>query len=390
MLNIDEPAHMQPKLALFRLGFRPFFLFGSLFSIFALPLWILSLKGEIQFTPHGSSVWWHSHEMLFGFVAAIVVGFLLTAVQNWTGRPGLKGFSLMILFVVWLLPRILLLNQNWLPLSIVATLDLLFLPLAALVMAKAVVPIKQWRNFGFVPILLILTLTNACSYLGLWQQNTFLINLAFHTAVLVITVIVTMIGGRVIPFFTDKASNWQRQPAINLIEKLTFASLGSLIVAVILQQHELIRLMAAIAAVTIFCRWFRWGWQHTFKTPLLWSLHFSYLFIPIGLLIIAVGLPISSGIHAITVGGMGGMILAMMARVSLGHTGRQLQPPKAVVIGFGLMITAAACRTSANIIPQFYLSLIIAAATLWVIAFACFIICYGPMLCKPRVDGRPG
>ena len=113
MLNIDEPAHMQPKLPIFRLGFRPFFLFGSLFSMLSLGLWILSLKGDIQFSPHGNVIWWHGHEMLFGFVSAIVVGFLLTAVQNWTGRPGVKGPQLIGLFSIWLLARILLLNSNW-------------------------------------------------------------------------------------------------------------------------------------------------------------------------------------------------------------------------------------------------------------------------------------
>ena len=390
MLNIDEPAHMQPKLSLFRLGFRPFFLFGSLFSMISLAFWILSIKGDISFTPHGNILWWHGHEMIFGFVSAIIVGFLLTAVQNWTGRPGLKGAPLIGLFAVWLIARILLLNNNWGTLEFAAIIDLLFLPLSAIVMAKAVIPVKQWRNFGFVPILLILTIANACSYYGLFTNQPEVITASLHAAVVVITVVIAMIGGRVIPFFTDRASGWERKPSIDLLEKATFVSLFLLVLSLLLQLDLASRVLFLASGLILLVRWNRWGWKHTFKVPLLWSLHFSYLFIPVGLILLATNLPSSVGLHAITVGGMGGMILAMMARVSLGHTGRKLEPPKSVILGFGLVILSALCRIFANLLPSFYPQLLGLAVILWLLAFSAFVIYYGPLLCKARADGRPG
>lgn len=390
MLNIDEPAHMQPKLSLFRLGFRPFFLFGSLFSMISLAFWILSIKGDISFTPHGNILWWHGHEMIFGFVSAIIVGFLLTAVQNWTGRPGLKGTPLIGLFAVWLIARILLLNNNWGTLEFAAIIDLLFLPLSAIVMAKAVIPVKQWRNFGFVPILLILTIANACSYYGLFTNQPEVITASLHAAVVVITVVIAMIGGRVIPFFTDRASGWERKPSIDLLEKATFVSLFLLVLSLLLQLDLASRVLFLASGLILLVRWNRWGWKHTFKVPLLWSLHFSYLFIPVGLILLATNLPSSVGLHAITVGGMGGMILAMMARVSLGHTGRKLEPPKSVILGFGLVILSALCRIFANLLPSFYPQLLGLAVILWLLAFSAFVIYYGPLLCKARADGRPG
>ncbi|MBM7074502.1 NnrS family protein [Shewanella sp. 202IG2-18] len=390
MLNIDEPENMQPKIPLFRLGFRPFFLFGSLFSIISLAFWILSLKGEIAFTPQGNTLWWHGHEMIFGFVSVIVVGFLLTAVQNWTGRPGLKGLPLIGLFILWLLARILLINQDWSSLEFAAIVDLLFLPFSAFVMANAVVPLKQWRNFGFVPILLSLTIANACSYYGLITHQPDFVSSSLYAAVIIITVVVALIGGRVIPFFTDRASGWERLPSIDLLEKLTFISLALLAISFIFQLQVTTKMFAFISGIVLLVRWNRWGWQHTFKTPLLWSLHLSYLFIPIGLVLLATDFPRSAGLHAITVGGMGGMILAMMARVSLGHTGRKLEPPKLVVLGFALMIIATICRIGANLLPNLYPQLLGLTVLLWLLAFTAFVICYGPMLCQIRADGRPG
>jgi uncharacterized protein involved in response to NO len=148
--------------------------------------------------------------------------------------------------------------------------------------------------------------------------------------------------------------------------------------------------MAGIAGLILLLRWHRWGWHASLSIPLLWSLHLSYVCIPLGLALIAFGLPLSVGMHAITVGGLAGMILAMMARVSLGHTGRTLQPPSIMKYAFGLILLAAVFRVLAGVIPLWSASLLLAAITSWVIAFGCFCISYGPMLCQARIDGRPG
>ncbi|RLV58780.1 NnrS family protein [Parashewanella curva] len=390
MINIDEPAHKQFRPAIFRLGFRPFFLFGSIFSVFALGLWAMTLSGKINFQPHGNPIWWHGHEMIFGFVSAIVIGFLLTAVQNWTGQPGLKGWPLIGLFLLWLLGRVALLNSTLLSLPLAASIDLLFLPMASLALFISVYKVKQWRNMIFVPVLLLLTLMNAISYLGVFIADMSLMNTALYGAVIIITFIVALLGGRVIPFFTDRASDWQRTPNLPALEIATIATLALTLVAFFSGSELFLQIASALAGLVIFARWSRWGWNYTFKVPLLWSLHFSFIFIPIGLFLIAAGFPLSIGLHSLTVGGMGGMILAMMARVSLGHTGRQLVPPKPVVFGFALMILATIARITAGLVSDLYLPMIVTAVLFWCIAFGLFILFYASMLMQPRADGRPG
>ncbi len=390
MLNIDEPAHRQPKLALLRLGFRPFFLFGALFSLIALALWGSFLTGRLGFAPHGNPLWWHGHEMLFGFVMAIVAGFLLTASQTWTGQKSIKGWPLGALFLLWLSPRILLTNNQWGSFEVIALLDLLFAPVTALVLAKQVIAVKQWRNFAFIPILLLLTLANALSYYGVSGQNSLLVSHAFHGATILMVTIVALIGGRVIPFFTDRATQWQRLDNISWLEKLTFVSLIALFIAMLIGQPLPVMICAAIAGIALLVRWSRWGVQSTLKVPLLWSLHLSYLCIPAGLLLIASGAGVSAGLHAMTVGGLGGMILAMMARVSLGHTGRNLLPPKVMPIAFGLILLSTITRVLANLYPEQFIFWLTLALLAWIIAFGAFVLCYAPILLRPRVDGRPG
>jgi len=390
MLNIDEPTHLQPQIALFRLGFRPFFLFASLFSVLALGIWGGFLSGINLLPQSVNPLWWHGHEMIFGFVCAVVAGFLLTAVQNWTGQAGIKGTWLLGLFSVWLLPRLLLLMPLAIPFTLIMFIDLLFLPLTALILAQAVIRVRQWRNFVFIPILTLLTLMNALSYYGVLTNQFEWINIGLYGAVALISIIVALLGGRVIPFFTERATQWQRQTAIPVLEWLSFISLFGLVISLILQEQILLRSMAGIASIVLLLRWHRWGWHACRRVPLLWSLHLSYVCIPIGLALISLGFPLSVGMHAITVGGLAGMILAMMARVSLGHTGRTLQPPSIMKYAFGLILLAAVFRVLAGIIPLWSASLLLAAITSWVIAFGCFCICYGPMLCQARIDGRPG
>ncbi|OEG72027.1 short-chain dehydrogenase [Shewanella colwelliana] len=390
MLNIDEPSDRQPNWPFLRLGFRPFFLLGTLFSIVAMGLWGSFFLGQMSFTPHGNPLWWHGHEMIYGFVMAIVAGFILTASQTWTGQPSIKGKALGLLVLLWLIPRVLLIQRQWFPFELVASIDLLFAPLVAWILGKQVIVVKQWRNFAFIPIFLLLSIANALSYYGVLTRDLALVTQAFHGASILMVTIVALIGGRVVPFFTDRATTWQRVESLAWLEKLTFISLILLFAANIIGNALAIQIMAMIAGTTLLFRWSRWGVQSTLRVPLLWSLHLSYLFIPVGLLLMATGLNFSAGLHAMTVGGLGGMILAMMARVSLGHTGRNLVPPKTMVLGFGLILIAATSRVLAALLPQQF-SLWLAIAILsWILAFASFFICYMPILVKPRIDGRPG
>ncbi|QYK06552.1 NnrS family protein [Shewanella zhangzhouensis] len=389
MLNIHDPRKTESIPPLLRLGFRPFFLLGAALSVLGVVLWVLALSGVITFEPHGGAYWWHGHEMLFGFVTAIIAGFLLTAVQNWTGVPGLSGNKLLALVLLWLAPR-LTLPITSIPFELVMVMDLAFLPAVAFALGHSVAKVKQWRNLVFVPMLLLMASLNALSYLALTDGNGMLAQKALQGAALVVIMIVALLGGRVIPFFTERASSYQRKTNLWYLDAGTFISLLMLIWALILDLTTLLRPIAALAAIIILLRWHRWGWRHTFSVPLLWSLHLSYLCIPVGLGIIALGLPFSAGFHALAAGGMGGMILAMMARVSLGHTGRMLEPPKAMVAGFVLVLLAVVLRVMAGLIPAAYLPLLIASAVAWGFAFGVFIVKYGPMLTSSRADGRPG
>lgn len=389
MLNIHDPRKTESIPPLLRLGFRPFFLLGAALSVMGVVLWVLALSGVITFEPHGGAYWWHGHEMLFGFVTAIIAGFLLTAVQNWTGVPGLSGNKLLALVLLWLAPR-LTLPITSIPFELVMVMDLAFLPAVAFALGHSVAKVKQWRNLVFVPMLLLMASLNALSYLALTDGNGMLAQKALQGSALVVIMIVALLGGRVIPFFTERASSYQRKTNLWYLDAGTFISLLMLIGTLIFDLTALQRPVAAVAAIIILLRWHRWGWRHTFSVPLLWSLHLSYLCIPVGLGIIALGLPFSAGFHALAAGGMGGMILAMMARVSLGHTGRMLEPPKAMVAGFVLVLLAVVLRVMAGLIPAAYLPLLIASAVAWGLAFGVFIVKYGPMLTSPRADGRPG
>lgn len=390
MLNIDDPAHLQPPIALFRLGFRPFFLFASLFSVLALGIWGGFLSGISLLPVSLNPLWWHGHEMIFGFVCAVVAGFLLTAVQNWTGQPGAKGPVLIGLFVVWLLPRLLFLVPAAVPFKLIMFIDLLFLPLTAALIARSVIRVRQWRNFVFIPIFTLLTLMNALSYYGVLTNQFNWVNIGLYGAVILMSTIVALLGGRVIPFFTEKATQWQRQSSIPALEWLSFISLAALVLSIVLQEDIFIRSIAGIASLVLLLRWHRWGWHASWRVPLLWSLHLSYVCIPLGLALIALGFPLSVGMHAITVGGLGGMILAMMARVSLGHTGRALQPPRLMPYCFGLMLLAVLLRVLAGILPLWSSLLLLSTIICWLVAFGCFCLYYGPMLCQARTDGRPG
>lgn len=388
ILNIDEPANKQFPLALFRLGFRPFFLGASLFGLLSLLLWGALLSGQVPLTPHTNPLWWHGHEMLFGFTGAVIAGFLLTAVQNWTGVPGIRGWPLLLLWCLWLAPRLLLLDAGIAPFTLVMLLDLAFFPVTALLLGLAVIRVKQWRNLVFVPLLLLLFGANLLSYLGLEQPG--LAQKALQAAALLVILLVALLGGRVIPFFTERATDFNRKEPNPILEALSFASLSLMIISLFLPYPWLTQALALLAGTALLLRWARWGWRASLKVPLLWSLHLSYLCIPIGLLIIGVSGQMMLGFHALTVGGMGGMILAMMARVSLGHSGRPLQIAWPMIPAFGLILLAAILRVTAAIVPQVSQILLMGAILCWLMAFATFVLLYAPILCRARLDGRPG
>ncbi|MFQ3789844.1 NnrS family protein [Halomonas sp. A29] len=400
-MNTSPPAPRQPRLPLARLAFRPFFLLASLFSVLAMVVWFAFWHGDILLRPHGGLMWWHQHEMIFGFGAAVVVGFLLTAVQNWTGKKSVSGAPLLGLVALWLAARLALAFPVGLPAWLLMTLDLAFLPLAALVMARLVVAAKLWRNLMFVPVLLLLAGANLAMHLGVTQGKLALIREGAYLAVLLIAVLMVLLGGRVIPFFTSRKLGRPQPAPILLLEKVTVLSMAAV---VLLQLAALLGvtvpgvLLAAVmlvAAAASLVRLARWEGHLTLREPLLWGLHLSYAFVPLGLAMWAMALfgafRVELAVHALAIGGIAAMMLAMMARVSLGHTGREIRTLPGIGVGLGLMFAAALLRAPIlAMFPQithwtYNLSIIF-----WCIAYLIFLFHYTLPLLSARVDGQEG
>lgn len=400
MMQITDSQKEELIPPIFRLAFRPFFLFGGAFSCISLVIWGLVLSGVIQFSPYGNVLFWHSHEMLFGFTSAIVVGFLLTAVQNWTGIPSIRGMRLATLVGLWLSAR-LFLAFSVSPIWFTALIDLSFLPLAGYWLAKPIIAVGQTRNLFFVPILVLMSAANLIMHLGVILNMPTLYQHGFMSAIWLVTLLMSVLGGRVIPFFT---ANGLGRPKVDAKPWLEYLVLGSTWLIFVLYLTGAIYYLPklALAALLATCavahtiRAFRWQTWTTLSVPLLWSLHAAYWFIPIGIALMALSyitdwLTLSTAFHALTVGAMGNMILSMMCRVSLGHTGRQLIVKQAIIFAFAAVLVAALVRVFGIVLfSNWSFQFIIVAIGGWCIAYGLFAYVYFPVLTQPRADGRPG
>ncbi|MBA1280125.1 NnrS family protein [Stutzerimonas stutzeri] len=382
---------------LWRLAFRPFFLAGSLFAMLAIPLWVAAWTGFWPgFQPTGGWLSWHRHEMLFGFAMAVVAGFLLTAGQTWTGQPGVSGSKLMALAAVWLLARL-----GWLfglPLALVIPLDLLFMLGVTGLMARMLWVVRQKRNYPIVAVLTLMIGADVLVLCGIAQGNDGLQRQGVLAGLWLVAALMAIIGGRVIPFFTQRGLG--HTEAVKPWVWLDVALLvGTGLIAVLyaagvaLQQHLLIGVLFLAIAAGHLLRLVRWYDGGIWRVPLLWSLHVAMLWLVVaaaGLALWNFGLLNSSSpsLHALSVGSMSGLILAMIARVTLGHTGRPLQLPGGIVGAFVLFNIGAASRVFLS--GQWPVTGLWLAAICWALAFALYAWRYAPMLLSARVDGHPG
>lgn len=394
-LNETEQSQSMP---LFRLAFRPFFLFGSLFSVIAVGLWVMTLAGWINFAPYGGGIWWHSHEMLFGFVVAIVVGFLLTAVQNWSGIPGVNGGALMSLVSIWLIARILLLVDIGLSPWLLAIIDTAFMPIAAIFLALPILKKKLYRNLFFIPLLFLMSATNFLMHWALISGDYQWINKGSYAMVMLVTFLICVMGGRVIPMFTANGTRTVKVEPIAWLEKLSIVSMALAALAFMSGlnlPHWIMGTITFLATTVHLVRCLRWRFWVTFKTPLVWSLHMSYFCIPLGLFLLSLHywfatISFSLALHMLTVGGMATMILAMISRVSLGHTGRMIVVGHVMGTAFAALIIAAFVRSLLPLVIDDYISVLIVSSAFWVIGFGLFVVKYFSILTQARIDGRPG
>ncbi|RUO43084.1 NnrS family protein [Aliidiomarina taiwanensis] len=400
-MQVTQQAKEDALAPLLRQAFRPMFLFGALFSVLAMALWGLVLSGAVSLNPYANVVFWHQHEMLFGFVAAIIVGFLLTAVQNWTGVRATHGYPLLWLTLIWLAGRLLMLFGGSVPAVLVAVVDLAFLPTAALFFAAILLKAGKLKNMFFVPVLLLLAVCNLLMHLGVLLNQFHFISHGSTNAVWLITLIMAVVSGRVLPMFTANGTQTPRVQPVAWLDKLALGSLW-LIFALhffLLVQYipsAVMSALFAVAALATLVRLVRVRFWVTLKVPLVWSLHVAVAFIPIGLALFALryagmNISASTAIHALTAGAMGIMILSMMARVSLGHSGRPLQPKRLMTLAFMLIIVAASVRViTGGWFPVSALGWYSWAIAAWVLAYGFYIVIYFPILTTPRADGRPG
>lgn len=389
------PNDPTPGWAPLALGFRPFFLlagYGALALMLVwLSLWHTGFAAELYY----GRITWHTHEMLFGYTTAVIAGFLLTAVRNWTGQDTATGVLLGLLAVLWLAGRLL----PWLPGVpgiAIALVDLAFLPALALASLRPVWLGKNKVNRVFPLLLLAMAGANLLVHaqaLG-WTGAT----AARGTELMLdlVLILIVLVGGRVLPFFTEKAVPGSRPKRVAWLDAAGFVLLGALTLARLAEASATMTGGLAIAAgLAQAVRWLLWTHPGALRLPLLWVLHAGYAWLALGLVLQGLArlgwLPGSAATHALTAGAVGVFTLGMMARVALGHTGRPLQPGGAVHLAFWLINLAAAVRVLGPWLwPGWYVSWLLLAGLLWVVAFGVFAAVYTPILLRSRVDGRPG
>ncbi len=395
-LHLTEATPQPPPgYAPFALGFRPFFLLAGYSGLLLMGLWVGLWHAGLLPDAYYGTVGWHSHEMLFGYAAAVFGGFLLTAVRNWTGLDTPVGGVLAGLAAVWLIPRIL----PWIPglpgLAIAVT-DLLFLPLLTLALWRPLWQGKSRVNRLFIPLLLTMAGANALVHgeaLG-WTEHT-----ARTGTLLMLDLIVLLllwVSGRVIPFFVERAVPASDAKNRDWVERATFGGMLLLILAHLAEPHGYwsgwISLgMAALQAIRLA------GWHHkgVWRLPILWVLIIGYAWVAVAFLLQALAhwglITPSPAIHAFTVGLIGVVTLGMMARVSLGHTGRPMQASRAMAVAFVLLNLGALFRAlGPALVPAWWVLWVVLAGLCWIIAFAIFVAVYTPVLLRPRIDGQPG
>lgn len=383
------------RVALFRYGFRPFFLGAAIHAAIAVPVWVHAWSDGGM--PAAFDALWHGHEMIFGFAAAALAGFLLTAVPSWTGAGPLRGLRLATLFAIWLAARVLAFVPASLAAGLFAAVDLAFLPVLGLAIAPGILARGGRRNAVFIVLLTLLTGANA-----VWHADT--LGLApgaglgaLHFALGIFAVMIAVIGGRIVPAFTIGGLRMAGSPVeIAPAPRLDLAAI--LAVALVALAPPLgvpqtaIAILAAAAAALNAVRLARWqGWRAR-ALPLVWILHLGYAWLVAALALTALAaaglVAPMAATHALGAGAAGTMILAVMSRAALGHTGRELRAGPAAVLAYALVTAGALARVAAVLTGGDDLAH--AAGVLWAGGFAAFAIGYAPILLGPRPDGRPG
>jgi len=381
------------SFALWNLGFRPFFLFAAAFAALSVLGWAAQFAGWWGAHVLIAGPRWHAHEMIFGYAYAVIVGFLFTAVRNWSNQPTPSGTKLAAIVLLWCGARVLVLTP-WTMLAAVA--DTLFALAATAGIAVPLVKSGNRRNYFFVVLMLVFGAANLSFYLAAMDVIRFDAQRSLQFGLDLILFVMVVMGGRVIPMFTANAVRGTTPRRSRPIE---IAALGSILILLVLGLVGLpaiaVGIAAGVAALAHAARLALWQPWRTMRRPILWILHASYAWIVIHLALRALAaaelVAPSLATHALTVGAIGGLTLGMMTRVARGHTARPLAAGTLEVTAYALMQLAAAVRVFVPLIdPSSSLTAIVASGLLWTIAFALFVVRFWPILTQPRLDGGSG
>lgn len=383
----------------FAYGFRPFFLASIAYGFLAILLWVAIRQLGWMPLPQMPPQLWHGHEMLFGFVSAAIAGFLLTAVPSWTKARGFAGWPLMVLTALWAAGRLAFGFSSHLPILAVAVIELAFLPALAAMIA---VPLLRTRNRNFVLLFVLLALwvVDATFLCAVARGNSVLASNTLLVALDIVLVLITIIGGRIVPAFTANALRKQGiEPTSRNDRWIGAAAIAGMVLMTALDafapHHAMIAIVAGFAAIAQALRLSGWGGARSLREPIVWVLHLGYLWLPVGLALKAVYLGTgaywaSAWLHALGLGVASTMIIAVITRASLGHTGRALVVSKSVALAYGALGAAALARASVPLLSSWSEWGIWLSALLWSAAFAIVLFNYAPILLRPRVDGRAG
>lgn len=373
-------------------GFRPFFFGGAAWAIMALSIWLMSLAGALTLPSAFEPLAWHRHEMLFGFVGAVVSGFLLTAIPNWTGRLPIAGSPLAALFSLWVVARLAVLFSGLVGLEVAALFDVGFYFLLAALAAREVLGTNN-RNLPVVGLVLLIGVANAVDYLG--ASGAVDAALASRAGITLVIVLISLIGGRIVPSFTRnwlvKQSMTDRLPGqpSRFDAAVIVMTAAAMLIWTVAPLGAVTGYLLGVAALLQIARLARWQGHRTFADPLVLILHIGYAWVPIGLALLAASIligsiPGSAAIHALTAGAMATMILAVMTRATLGHTGCELKASGATSLLYVLVTLGALLRVISPLgIVDYQIGMEL-SALLWASAFLVFLLAYGPILFAPR------
>ena len=381
---------------IFALGFRAFFALAGIFALILIALWTSIFNGSLVIDNYYPGSYWHAHEMLLGYSVAVIAGFALTAVKNWTGIQTVQGDKLAGLCLLWVYGRLVPFYSELVPDFLIALIDFSFIPALAYFVAKPILQSGNLRNLFIIALLSIMAIGNALIHaeiLGLTEKSAWQ---GLELVVAIIIMLILVIAGRVFPFFTERGIKGVMAIRNPVLDGLAIASSTSVFILLIFDISGLFLLVSAVLAViSNFFRVAGWYEPRIWYVPLLWVLYMGYAWIMAGFVLVALAafsvVQSSLAIHAFTVGGIGVLTLGMMARVSLGHTGRAMKASNIIAIAFALINFAALFRVILPaLLPAWYSNFLVISTYCWLAAFSLFVCIYTPILSSARIDGQEG